>query len=226
MAHSDQQHIEHSRKGDTQSVPTSIRRSACASTPVKNRPDSRQIPLLRNNNIDDLPNHRDDIRPADQHQHRQQHMSHPATGAPGPPRSDPHPTLRATNRPAPSPPDQHPRAPRTHQRTRSPSLSASTSTVTTAPPSAPHHPPARPRPKNQREGRGLQRPRHGGGADQQGQHDSPNPDPIRTLNGTKPALHRHLQRRLTPERIEHAVGIDPTAPDLDIGFTQPPIPGI
>lgn len=27
--------------------------------------------------------------------------------------------------------------------------------------------------------------------------DSPNPDPIRTLNGAKPVLRRHSQRRLT-----------------------------
>ncbi|MGQ0774785.1 MAG: hypothetical protein ACT4NY_10270 [Pseudonocardiales bacterium] len=45
--------------------------------------------------------------------------------------------------------------------------------------------------------RGLLRPRHGGGADQPDQHDSPHPDPIHTLNGVKPALRRHPQRRLT-----------------------------
>src|SRR3954447_17506860 len=65
----------------------------------------------------------------------------------------------------------------------------------------PHGPPAAARPRTQREGRGLPRPedRHGGGADEPGQHDSHASMQIRTLNGANPALHRHPEWRSTLE---------------------------
>jgi hypothetical protein len=64
--------------------------------------------------------HRGDIRAPGQHQHRQQHMRRPATGAPRPPRHHPHPAGQAADLPGPSmsPPSQCPRTSRTRQTSR------------------------------------------------------------------------------------------------------------
>ena len=72
-------------------------------------------------------------------------------------------------------------------------------TVTTAPPSAPHGPPARSSHGNQREGRRLPRPddRHGGGGDEADQHTTPVLASVVAPNDASPALHRHPEWRLT-----------------------------
>jgi hypothetical protein len=102
-----------------------------------------------------------------------------------------------------TPPGQHRRAPRTRQPARSESLldrdrvglyrehRASARNHTALPHASGQG--------QQREGRGLPRPedRHGDGADQAGQRDSPNPSVIRTLNGAGTALRRHPGRRST-----------------------------
>ncbi len=66
------------------------------------------------------PDHRRGVRAPDQHQHRKQHMCHPTSGAPRPPRDDPYRAARAADRPraGPTPPGQRPHAPRTRQPAR------------------------------------------------------------------------------------------------------------
>ena len=66
------------------------------------------------------PDHRGGVRPADQQQHREQHMRDAAAGAPRPPRNDPQPAVGVADPPAPrmAPPGQHTRAPRTRQPAR------------------------------------------------------------------------------------------------------------
>ena len=154
------------------------------------------------------PDHRRGVRAPDQHQHRKQHMRHPTAGAPRPPRDDPYRAARAADRPraGPTPPGQRPHAPRTRQPARTqPFLDragvdlyrehrASERNHTALP-----HAPGQ---GQQRHGRGLPRPedRHGGGADEHGQHDSPRPNRIHTLNGANQPLRRHPRGRLTLNR--------------------------
>lgn len=109
-------------------------------------------------------------------------------------------TDRARARPHPA---QHARAPRTRQPARSQAFldhnrvglyreHRASERNNTALPQLPAK-------KTQREGRGLPRPedRHGGGADEHGQHDSPGAIQIGTLNDANQALRRHPEWRPT-----------------------------
>ena len=132
--------------------------------------------------------HRGGVRAPDQQQHRQQHMRRPAPGAPRPPRHDPNPPSgRGPSGPEPGPTRParpHPGHANRPDRSRSSTPTVSVSTVSIAPPSATTRPSRTPGQGRQREGRGLPRPedRHGGGADEPGQHDPPASMQICTLN--------------------------------------------
>ena len=153
-------------------------------------------------------------------------MRRPATGAPRPPRHQMHRTVRAANRPGagPAPPGQHARASRTRQPARPQAFldpvrvglyrehRASERTHTALP-----HASGQGR---EREGRGLPRPedRHGGGADEPGQHDPPGITQICTLNGANPVLCPHPEWRPTHDRVTTKIS--------DVAANKPPMTAV
>jgi hypothetical protein len=158
------------------------------------------------------PDHRSGVRATDQHQHREKHLRRPTQpGAPRPPRtirtpSSGPPTVRARAQPHPASTPPHPGHANRPDRSRSSTAAASVSTVSIAPPSATTRPSRTLPAKDTAGGPWPTRPedRYGGGADEHGQHDSPDTIQIRTLNDASTRLRRHPEWRSTPRNASAA----------------------